>query len=503
MSENATSEERLAKFKRFKKELHEFESLFEAAFDELHNTVVAKIKLPGTNVGPHHDYPKKTTTSAGFPSFHEAGFYDDKSPRNYVGVVRSRGLLGALMAKFDVPDSELPAYESLKNFLETHDIGRKLKYTDYKDEAVFSELLLKNIVGSAVEKYLHHNGIEAPIEPKARNAILAPLKFGVVQGKHRITLMVPIALTHFDFDHYRLSESSYLSRIPKRLQLSRARLPVYGSGASKQVVNAATHAFVSNEWSIESDSASEISNSLSSASENELDAADTFLCALRIATGVRTGYAQLLWVPRGWALDYYCDLPPVYGASLRQYPAQFDNFGWAEECPTISAEEMDTVRHVYEQIIDSDSESIRLAMRRLNGCLTRSDPSDAVLDGTIGLELLLGDDQNQSLSYKLRLRTAALSWLSADAEPAPEIAQKVKRLYEARSAIVHGKRKNRSKNAAHKGTEFGKEDRQLAAELLRFVLRTLLANPKYLDPSKIDSELILRAAAADQQNSDS
>lgn len=42
----------------------------------------------------------------------------------------------------------------------------------------------------------------------------------------------------------------------------------------------------------------------------------------------------------------------------------------------------------------------------------------------------------------------------------------------------------------------GEDDRQLAAELLRFVLRVLLAHPRYLEPSKIDSELILRGASA-------
>lgn len=38
----------------------------------------------------------------------------------------------------------------------------------------------------------------------------------------------------------------------------------------------------------------------------------------------------------------------------------------------------------------------------------------------------------------------------------------------------------------------GEDGRQLAAELLRFVLRVLLAYPKYLDPMKIDDGLILR-----------
>jgi hypothetical protein len=269
-----------------------------------------------------------------------------------------------------------------------------------------------------------------------------------------------------------------------------------GTGASEQVAHAATHAFVSSGWSLEVDEVGDVSKSLSSASQNALDAVDSFLGALRVATGVKTGYAQLLWVPRRWALDYYCNLPPVYGTTVRQYPSEFDNFGWTRECPTVTKDEMGAVRAVFEQMNNNDSEAVRLATRRLSSCLTRNDPSDAVLDGTIGLELLLGDDQNQSLSYKLRLRAAALTWLSGSSITATEIADKVKKVYAVRSAIVHGKKPKARKKAVDSNSTQGEDDRQLAAELLRFVLRVLLAHPRYLDPSKIDSELILRGASA-------
>ncbi|WP_407156440.1 hypothetical protein [Bradyrhizobium sp. STM 3557] len=259
------------------------------------------------------------------------------------------------------------------------------------------------------------------------------------------------------------------------------------------VVGAATHAFVSNGWTLDVNSFDEVHGSLGQVSSNVLDAIDSFFGALRVATGISTGYAQVLWAPRGWALDYYCNLTPVYGATLRRYPNEFDNYGWVKQGATVTAEELGAARHIYEALLNSESEAIRLAFNRLNGCLTRDDAADAILDGTIGLEVLLGDDQNQSLSYKLRLRAAALAMHRADpAYPPSEIAMKVKRLYEARSAIMHEQRKKRSKKAAEPADDLNSRERLIASDLLRFVLKVLLHTPQYQDPIKIDEGLLLR-----------
>ena len=266
-----------------------------------------------------------------------------------------------------------------------------------------------------------------------------------------------------------------------------------GSGAVRRVVGAATHAFVSKDWKLNIDNIREVNKSLSQLSSNVLDAIDSFFGALRVVAGINTGYAQAIWVPRGWALEYFCDLTPVYGATLRRYPSEFDSYGWEGQGETVTAEHLIEVRRIYRAVVSSQSEVVRLALNRLNGCLTRTDAADAILDGTIGLELLLGDDQNQSLSYKLRLRAAALAVLHADpAYPAAEVASNVKKLYEARSAIVHGRRKKRTKKASEPTDTSNAKKRLIASNLLRFVLNVLLINPKYQDPAKIDEGLLLR-----------
>ena len=161
---------------------------------------------------------------------------------------------------------------------------------------------------------------------------------------------------------------------------------------------------------------------------------------------------------------------------------------------------------IYRAVVTNQSEGIRLALNRINTCLTRSDAHDAILDGTIGLELLLSDDENQALSYKLRLRAAALALLHGDpVYPAAEVFTNVKRLYNARSVIVHGQRKKRSQKATEPADTSSEKDRLLASELLRFVLNVLLTNPQYEQVEKIDAGLLLRGdeiVALSQTNPD-
>jgi hypothetical protein len=483
---NSTSpdSEPLAIAKRWRKELLRYLELFADAFAELHSAVVRQVGVPGQYVSPHHDYPVMSLLDSGFPHFHESGFYQDSAPRDYVGAVRPSlvGLLSGLRR----PGMTFPKSVELASFLRGHEIGKRLgqDMTSFRVDA---------LVGDAVERYFHLHGLNAPVDARRRDAIVQPLVFGTVWRNLDLRLVVPITMTHFEVDHFPLTETTYIVRIPRKLQLARARMSTLGSGAVQMVVGAATHALVSNGWNLEVEDVESVHRSLGQSSSNVLDATDTFFGALRVATGISTGYAQILWLPRRWALSYFCELPPIYGTTLRRYPNEYDNYGWVGRGATVTAEQLKEVRRIYQAAVSSQSEAIRLAMKRLSGCLTRTDEADAILDGTIGLELLLGDDENQSLSYKLRLRAAALAILHADpAYPAAEVASKVKRLYNARSGIVHGRRKKASKKASEPTDTSKASERLLASDLLRFVLNVLLTHQQYQDPTKIDEGLLLR-----------
>lgn len=475
-----------------REEILRYLELFAAAFDELHGAVIKQVNTPGHYLGPHHDYPVMSWLSSGFPSFNEAGFYKDGSPRDYVGVFRPRGLAG-LLAGYERPAVGFPVGAELASFLRSHEIGERLDLARFVYEDIVSDQPIDSLVGDAVERYLHLYGLNAAVQAARRDAIIRPLVFGTLWRSLDLRLVIPITMTRFEVDHFPLTETTYIARMPERLQLGRARMSTLGSGAVQMVVGAATHAFVSNGWTLEVGKVSEVRKSLSQSSSNVLEAIDTFFSALRVVTGINTGYAQIVWLPRRWSLDYFCDLTPLYGTALRRYPSEYDNWGWVGPGATVTTEQLKEVRRIYQAVVSSESEAIRLALSRLNACLTRTDAADAILDGTIGLELLLGDDQNQSLSYKLRLRAAALSILHADpVYPAAEVATKVKRLYDARSVIVHGRRKKRSKKASEPTDTSNANERLLASDLLRFVLNVLLTHPEYQDPAKIDEGLLLR-----------
>ena len=79
-----------------------------------------------------------------------------------------------------------------------------------------------------------------------------------------------------------------------------------------------------------------------------------------------------------------------------------------------------------------------LAIERLNLARRRLSAGDKAIDGGICLEALLGDDNNQEITYRLRLRAALL--LSNDPKERHAISNDVKEFYNLRSKAVHGAR---------------------------------------------------------------
>jgi hypothetical protein len=91
----------------------------------------------------------------------------------------------------------------------------------------------------------------------------------------------------------------------------------------------------------------------------------------------------------------------------------------------------------YLQIGGPLRRSVDVALDRLNLARRRRSPGDQAIDSGICLEALLGDDNPQELTYKLRLRAALL--LGNTLAEREEIRQAVRDLYHLRSKVVHGR----------------------------------------------------------------
>lgn len=310
---------------------------------------------------------------------------------------------------------------------------------------------------------------------------------GLFQDRLELAIVIPIAMTNFDFERIKLSQNAYIIRMSDALQKARWSAKSYGASSHGSVIAAATHAIIFKGWGIDNINHLVLASSLSHYSPEAIILIERFFAVLRLETGIETGYAQGLYLARRWRSS---DLSgsKVYGVGLRRYPEKFDNFGWnSKELPLVTKAQMERVIILWNSLDTINNTRLELSLKRLNNAMIRYDPEDSILDATIALEILLGDSENQAVSWKLRMRAAALAGIRGDKAAMEQARVAIGEIYAVRSAIVHGATRRRDASR-HRDPEDGK---RLAVDTLRSVLQAVIASPCYLDPLTIDTQLML------------
>jgi hypothetical protein len=469
-----------------KEEWFEFVSHFAEAVADCINYVRGYVS--GSEYVPkHYNFPRLSSSSSPFPSVSQ---YYEGGPIDYSAIIYRSGL-GGLFAFQEQLAEKIESVAKLLRFIESHP---NLK--DYfasplpssTGEQVFATWMVYTMLGSAVDRYCHTHGLEYDKKKSFYN--LWPIVKSVRPAMLDIALVVPIALTKFDFSRIKLGDGKYIVRIPDPYQLARADQIYHGSGVPQNLVSAATHAFVSTGWQLPNDTNYDARQALGNTRAFDTTEIDKFFAALRAATGRETGYAQILYLPRKWTFDYKATLPSVYGGTIRRYPSAFDDFGWTRDVSPISLDEAKEVARLYNKILVRTENKITLALKRLNSCLIRDNVADAILDATIGLEVLLGDNETDSIGYKLRMRAAALTMVDPHKrKTATEIKETMVKVYDKRSAIVHGsKRGSRKAKKAEPSTD--EQVKQQAIDLLRYILDVMVEKPEYLKDGALDALML-------------
>lgn len=117
---------------------------------------------------------------------------------------------------------------------------------------------------------------------------------------------------------------------------------------------------------------------------------------------------------------------------------------------------------------------------------------------TTALEVLLCSGDSNEITHKLATRLAAIAALVPDGDSKVVTFRNVKRIYNFRSAVVHGEIKK-----ARKTKEIRISETQtiptvgIATAYLRTALETLLGNPDYLKSENIDEKLLLKGESSD------
>ena len=324
-----------------------------------------------------------------------------------------------------------------------------------------------------------------------------PVRNGLQWEKLPVEVVVPVCLTTFDLtDSVDLAEGTLLEPLPEGEQRARVPKTVWDAAAHDCVIAAATHAVTIRGCTV--DGPGRMLLEYGRREFYPTDKIELAFEALRIATSVRVGYAQIYMRPIGWAWHYAADLPPVIQGSIsRRYPPGFDDYGWLRAPELVTeAEVNDAAMNLAELLAAGKSrqaadKSFQLASRRFSSAALRTEEDDAILDLCIAIEAAVGDQDRSEMNYKLSLRTASILALAGERYSDPTvIMQRVKRLYDWRSAIVHGgdvekaRRKFLGENDQANGLD-------VATALARHVLRQLVRRSDLRDAGAIDAKLLL------------
>lgn len=465
--------------------MRELATLFDEALEE-HVEAVRSQLAKGLRPAPRSE-TQFSIRENGMPSLSEASPFTRNGSPDYAALLEPPYHDDEARRRGRYPPDRFPALQALTGYM-LEDPDRAPGFANPLPPD-FIRIDAQFRIEGAAAAYLNRFGDE-PSTRLRRSVVLRPFLRQIFAPRLDLAFIAPIAMTRFEPSRLRLGPQAFLMKMSPALQKARWSAKAYGGGAHEAVVGAATHAFVLTGWSVENDNPLRLAQSLSRSNPKPREIVDMLFAALRLQTDVSTGYAQEVWLARGWRTQHP-DRPEVTTVGVRRYPEWMDDFGWmVEETPLVTRAQLARVATTYRAIVSATDSRLVLALRRLNAAMTRDDPADAILDATIALEILLGDDDSQAVSWKLRMRAAALAGLSGDHAAMLATRHAMTSIYAMRSSIVHGTR-GRKKAKTGDNPLHASESARLAIDTLRLVLRTLVENQRYLQPGVIDQELML------------
>lgn len=413
--------------------------------------------------------------------------HEHNAPKDYGDALRPRF---HLFASSDEPDPELRKEESFQALLEFVRADERLGQYLRADLVDIFEIHVEGMIGDLVDRYIHINTTTA-FDPDRFINVYLPIEHVMLNEELSALLLVPLLFLNVPIDQFSLDQNAEIVRLSDSLQLARAPSRMrYGEHPLVQAC--ATHALLLGAYTVQNDDWLSFGHITSDPQRYPIRKIDTFFAALRIATGLHTGYAQLLLLPLEWATSYRATLPPLVSTTVRTYPPAFENYAWNEPVPTMQESDLATTAEIYKRLValtePSKNPRLQLAIKRLNGAALRNDDEDRLVDLAIAFEALLSDG-TQEMTYKIALRAAALARLH-DGTTSSQIFDEMKHIYSYRSAIVHGGDAEKKRTLVRDAENV--ETASVALTHLRMVLSALIKHPEYLDVKALDKQLLLR-----------
>ncbi len=173
--------------------------------------------------------------------------------------------------------------------------------------------------------------------------------------------------------------------------------------------------------------------------------------------------------------------PFRYGDIPRQPSMTTLPWAFRRQLYVITREVAERLQELWPQMAHPpSSETLALALRRLDDSNSRDRPEDRLIDYWVALETLFLHDVRQELGFRAALRIAR--YLGPDPEARQLVFELVKTSYDLRSTVVHGGRLKPKHNLEQEEARTG--------ELLRQVLCRCLEHGKAPSLRDIDASLL-------------
>jgi hypothetical protein len=448
---------------------------------------VRRLEDEGRIIAYHSEYPSLSHFDSGQPQVTHG-----KGPINYAHLFKA-GEADRWTASVD----EIPALKALAELAVSNEglrarfLAPGVELNEWREDFITRSSAFVPL--EVLDRLMNTIGPEFTDEDF--NAAWIPMRNGLLWEKLPVEIVIPICLTTFAIeDTVELDAQTRLEALSDDEQRARVPARIWFGSANDCVLGATTHAISIRGFDFNGEG--RMMADYGRPDFYPLERIERVFEALRIATAAPIGYAQIFMRPLGWAWHYLADLPPVIqGSASRRYPPNFDEYGWLEAAEVVGVEEVQQAAVALEYL-HSAGKRQGLASRRFSSAALRDEEDDAILDLCISLEAALGDRQRSEMTYKLSLRSAAV--LSLEDEPVvqpDETMRQVKRLYEWRSAIVHGDSVDKPRKK-FVGDRDEAEALSIAFSLLRRVLMRLVLKPELGEAERIDSTILLGSAGS-------
>jgi hypothetical protein len=444
---------------------------------------VAALRQRRTLVSRHWGNPTLGKFDGGLPNVS----HSHDGPTNYAGLFK---LAGA--GDYDI------AYESLSTL-------RALHAHIASDERLRSRVLLPSREDENEEFRQRLNSISVALIPlglldRLMNChgehygdVAFEEEWGLLgrwllaEGDLPVEVVVPLAMTACEADGpFELGPDVRVERIPDGEHLARVPEHVFGAEAHPCVISAASHAAVFGGISMPAVNPMFADVFVPGVVPNQ-EIEQTFQ-DLQLASGLPLGYAQIYLRPLGWAWAFRAELPPVINPqAVRRYPSSFNDRAWNRKPMQLTIDHLEAARELQPAVVTAEPR-MALAARRFGQAQRRDEIEDAVLDLCIALEAALGDAARSEMTHKISMRAAVLL-ASGGADPV-RVKLHVKRLYDWRSALVHGA--DVDKPIKRFGGEGGSaaDALSLANTLTRLVLASMLRRTDVVTGSDLDRMML-------------